>query len=306
MRAAGLHSAGRGSRRDVPRILFSLGDNFGAAESRPIWQNSTGFSQIAHWYNGPGDLSWMNGYAATSRMSDIYGDGRSIELIIWTADTESGYPLSAEFLTDFTTLMNLFIGNGPNYGPLYIVLFTEVETYSEDPAALRARFVECCDLARGMYNQVYLGIGFGGYRWGASETSDFTGWESVIDYGDFVGVQHMNRCFAPGRVLMNAQIPRSIADLSQFRKPIFVSHFKFWQQLGDGDTVQDARDAFDEVLDNHFTDEALRLYHRQGLRAWNFMDDEYIREDAGSNSAYARALRAVDRFGQPTRTLRRV
>ncbi len=115
----------------TPRVLFGLGDEISAAVSAPLYRNG-GIDMVTSWYNGPGDLGWMSGYAESDTISDLYGQGNALELVVWLADDPS-YAVSSQLQTDLAKLITVFRGNGPHYGPLYVVLFTEFETYSSQP-----------------------------------------------------------------------------------------------------------------------------------------------------------------------------
>ncbi|MGH2806022.1 MAG: fibronectin type III domain-containing protein [Actinomycetota bacterium] len=275
-----------------PRFIFGLGDQIGVATNRPIFHDAP-VKMITSWYNGRGNLGWMSGYQDTDTMSNWYGKGHAMELVVWLAN-DPAYAVSDQFQTDIELLTRIFKGNGPHYGPLYVVLFTELETYSKDPAyfdSLRSAYVEAVERIHATYDQAEVGLGFGGYGWLNARTRDLTAWEPAIRISDFVAAQHMHSC---NRVdLMKTQVPRAIEQLGSYGKPVFVSHFKFW-----GDEACQ-RDAWGRFLDEVWTEANLATFHRQGLRAWGFMDDRYIRGDAATNPIYGKTRDLLRRYASP-------
>ena len=162
--------AGLRDQRTVPprKLLFGLGDEISAATSAPLYLHG-GVNMVTSWYNGPSDLAWMSGYASTDVVSDLYQQGKALELVVWLAD-EPAYAVSPQFQSDLAKLIDIFKGNGPYYGPLYVVLYTEFETYSDQPgydAQLRTSYLAAVSKIHSLYRQAYVALGFGGYVWGA-------------------------------------------------------------------------------------------------------------------------------------------
>lgn len=272
-----------------PRFIFGLGDQIGAATSRPVF-NEAPMRMITSWYNGRSDLTWMSGYQRTNTMSGWYGKGYAMELVVWLANDPS-YAVSEDFQRDIELLTKVFRGNGPHYGPLYIVLFTELETYSKDPAyfeSLRTAYKNAAAVIHATYDKAHVGLGFGGYGWLLGDTRDLSAWEPAIEVSDFVAAQHMHHCSRLD--LMKTQLPRAIEQLGSYGKPVFVSHFKFWGE------AECQRDAFKRFMDEVLTDTSLAGFHRQGLRAWGFMDDAYIRGDSATNRIFGDTKALITRY----------
>ncbi len=131
------------------KIMWGIGDQIGDAPNTAIYKAaSTSINMITGWFNTPNDLGWMAGYSnpANTQLSDIYGKGKAVELVVWQADgiapnspanptpqnppvTLPQYAITPAFLGNLRTLIDMYKGHGPNYGPLYVVMFTEHENY---------------------------------------------------------------------------------------------------------------------------------------------------------------------------------
>lgn len=230
---------------------------------------------VSQWYNGTGDLGYITGYQAGSTFSDYYGNGYAFQLIVWLAD-QPDYAISAQFQTDFASLMTTCIGNGPNHGPLYVVMFTELETYSNagnvatyNPA-LKAAYFKAMTTGRSMYDQVYFGLGFGGYDWSGVTTADLSFWDDAIRASDMCCVQHMqdstNTAGPGGSNEIKANLRNSVAQLSAYGKPIMISHMLLW---GDISTVQPA---FADFRSDILSSTSLDALAAQGMFAMDFMN----------------------------------
>ena len=267
-----------------------MGDEIQAALGTPLYQNG-GVNMLTSWYNNPGDLSWMSGYANGNGFSDLYGQGKAEELVVWLAEDPS-YAISPQFLTDLQTLVSIFKGHGPNYGPLYVVLFSEFETYSSDPAyllALRTQYLNAVQVVHSTYSQAKVALGFGGYDWPPSSWSDpdLSFWQPAIAASDFVAFQDMQAdttLTTSGQNYVVPTIENAVAQLSAYSKPIMVSHFKVWDG---GDANESA--AFAQAAQLLFNPQEMGTLTRQGLFAFGFMNDSYVNTQPGLGAAEAAA-----------------
>jgi hypothetical protein len=273
-----------------PRVLWGLGPGIAEAVEAPVYADA-GMGMVTTWYNGPGDLEWIGGYARPSTISDLYGAGKAIELVVWLAD-HPAYAVSQQFQRDIKTVVSALKGSGPHYGPLYVVLFTEWETYSSDPAyphRLRAAYLAAATAVRAAYAGARVALGFGGYTWGSWGGPDLTFWSAAIAASDFTAVQQMQACDdeRDGQSALVAQIRSSVRQLGSYGKPVMISHFKLW-----GEATCQVR-AFGRFARTVLTDASMGALTRDGLFAWNFMPDHYL-EDPGPDRAVQVAR--IDRY----------
>ena len=277
----------------TPRVLFGLGDEISAAVSAPLYRNG-GIDMVTSWYNGPGDLGWMSGYAESDTISDLYGQGKALELVVWLADDPS-YAVSSQLQTDLAKLITVFRGNGPHYGPLYVVLFTEFETYSSQPGydlQLRSAYLTAVTTIHATYRQAYVALGFGGYDWSAaSPKRDLSFWQPAIAASDFTAFQAMQddtSVATNGQNIVVPEIEDAVHQLGSYGKPVMISHFKLW-----GDPAQVSQ-AFARVAATLLRGPELNKLRSEGLFAWDFMGDNYVNEP-GPGLSYAEA--AIARYG---------
>jgi hypothetical protein len=118
-----------------PRLLFGLGPEADGALASAFRQ-STQMKMLTSWYNGPDDLSWMTGWR-NNLVPGAYADGYALHLVVFSNGPEAplgtaygpacgrAYPLSSRFVGDMAQLAQTFAGSGP----LYVTLFTELQTY---------------------------------------------------------------------------------------------------------------------------------------------------------------------------------
>jgi len=116
----------------APRVLWGIGDELGPALGSSLYRQGIAGLVMA-WFNGPRDLDWMRESDGTEA-DRIYAAGGTVELVVWL-DDDPGYAISERFQSDIRVLTRIHKGSGPHPGPLYVVLFTEFETYHHgDPA----------------------------------------------------------------------------------------------------------------------------------------------------------------------------
>jgi hypothetical protein len=281
--ATGSEAAASASRPVAPssaRLLFGMGDEISSAVTNPT---TTEFpvNMVTSWYNGPSDLSWMSGYANSPTIRQLYADGKSLELVVWLAD-EPQYAISPQFQQDIQTLTHIFEGRGQ----LYIVLFTEFETYSSQPSyfvALRSAYLQAVNGIHSVDPQAKVALGFGGYDWSAaSPTRNLAFWLPAIQASNFLAFQAMqaDTSVVDGQSILVPEIEDAVRQLSQYHKPVMISHFEVW---GTGpETCQ----VFSSVAQTLLRPPELTKLEREGLFAWGFMDDDYINLTTRSCDVY--------------------
>jgi hypothetical protein len=248
---------------------------------------------VTAWYNGPGDLGWMSGYQKGSTMSDLYGQGKAIELVVWLGD-HADYAISSQFLEDAKVLARTFKGNGPHQGPLYVVLFSELETYSSDPgyfANLKRAYFQAIAIFHEENRNAKVALGLGGYHWGSTPDRDLSFWDDAIKVSDFTAVQAMQACDSErdGQNIIVPQIRSSVKQLGTYGKPVMISHFKLW-----GDPSCQTK-AFDKFMREVFTNKSISALAADNLFAWNFMDDHYINKPGPTHETAKRLIAAYAR-----------
>jgi hypothetical protein len=273
----GLAGFGHHNSDPDPKLLFGVGDEISAATASPLYQRG-GVNMVTSGYNGPSDLDWMSGYASTDVMSNLYQAGKALELVVWLAD-EPSYAVSPQFLSDLQRLIAIFKGNGPYYGPLYVVLFTEFETYSDQPGydvELRSAYMAAVKEIHAAYDDAYVALGFGGYVWSAATpVRDLNFWAPAIAASDFTAFQAMQDQGSKGSDGENIVVPEiedAVHQLGQYGKPVMISHFKLW-----GDPTG-ASSTFAQVASKLLGTSELAKLTREGLFAWDFMDDQYLND----------------------------
>ncbi|HKI45882.1 MAG TPA: hypothetical protein VKA08_11185 [Balneolales bacterium] len=259
-----------------PKILWGIGDEIKSAEQTPIFQSSP-VHMITSWYNGPSDTTWMKNYIKSSTISDLYGKGYALELVVWLAN-EPAYAISPDFQHDAALLARIFRGNGPNYGPLYVVLFTEFETYSNDSTyfpKLKDAFLNARDTIKAVYPKAEVALGFGGYDWSGIKHVNLKNWEvEALKAGDFVAVQEMH--YPEDVDLMISQVRNSVRQLGSYGKPVMISHFRITPKKRD--TPQLPANAFDYFVKKMFNWQSLDTLAREGLFSVGFMNGHYIND----------------------------
>jgi hypothetical protein len=215
----------------TPRLIFGMGDEISTAQSSKIVKAAP-INMVTSWYNNSGDLDWMQGYAATDQVEQVYAQGKANELVV-DLSSDPSYALSAQFQTNLATLISIFKGNGPAYGPLYVVLFTEFDTYEPADNAsyipqLMTAYEAAVTVVHKAYSQAKVALGLGGYNWSSSPTgtTDLSMETAAIKDSDFVAVQAMQDCTNEGQ--LENEVHASIAQLSSFGKPIMISYMKLW------------------------------------------------------------------------------
>ncbi len=279
----------------TPKILWGIGDEPDQA-LHSLLHTQSPTKMITAWYNGAGDLGWMTGYRNGMGISDIYAAGNAMELVVWLAP-DPQYPLTPQFQQDIASLATTFGGTVPNpnpnnlvaqHGPLYVVLFTEVETYYESNTAaykqahtkdeyntaLRQSYVSAVSAIHSANSQAKVALGFGGYSWYnplPTTVIDLSFWNSAISASDFTAVQEMHACNneVNGQSILVPQIRSSVKQLGSYGKPVMISHFQMFPATGTPAGCE--RDGFAKFEQEMFTDASLKQLVDYGLFAWVFM-----------------------------------
>lgn len=277
------------SEEQEVQILFGMGNEIGMARETPLFQNAP-VHMISSWFSKPEDLEWLRYYPERNTLSTLYGQGYAQELIIWL-DEYPQYAISDQFQEDLAELIEIFKGNGPEQGPLYVVLFTEYETYSDDPAyfkQLRDAFLESKKTIKQVYGGAQVAIGMGCYEW-FEEERELKDWEKeVLQASDFVAVQGHHHISNVD--LLMAQIHRAVDQLSTYGKPIMLSHFRLWKK-----PEEEARrldEAFLRFIKEMHNEETMKALADKGLFAWNFFWDDFINKQRASYHAIEKVVKA--------------
>jgi hypothetical protein len=236
------------------------------------------------WFNGPSDLSFFTGASATAGAQQAKANGDAIELIIWLAASQAtrDYAISAQFLTDLHTIVQAY-----NVGaPLYVVLFTELETmYDKSTSAgvayrtsLFNQYITAADIVRQHGGKA--AIGMTGQFWYPGPTRDVTVLEPCFAASDFLASQQMQGALtkdANGDSILIKQMKNCVAQLATYKKPIMLSHFKCWDDPKPitQASMDNAVATFGGIEAKLFDDVSLQTMYNQGLFAINFMSDHY-------------------------------
>jgi hypothetical protein len=259
----------------APRVLWGIGDQLGPALGSRFYRDGMA-RMVTAWFNGPGDLDWMK-QAEEPAVAKLYAAGDAVELVVWLAD-DPDYAISDQFQADIRTLTRLHKGRDSYHGPLYVVLFSEFETYRGDDPAYQAKLMDAYRRAvvviHDEYDRARVALGFGGYTWDGTHDRDMTPYLDEIAVSDFTAVQQMQACDnrANGHSVAVAKVRSSVRQLGSFGKPVMISHFKLWG----GASCQ--LSTFEQFAKEMFTTASLGSLVRDGLFAWDFMADHYIND----------------------------
>ncbi len=252
----------------TPKLIFGMGDEIATAESTHIFKAAP-IDMVTSWYNNSGDLSWMQGYASTDQVEQVYAQGKANELVV-DLSSDPSYALSAQFQANLATLVSIFKGNGPAYGPLYVVLFTEFDTYEPADNAtyipqLMTAYKQAVTVVHNAYAQAKVALGLGGYNWSSSPTAttNLSMETAAIQDSDFVAVQAMQDCTNEDQ--LENGVRASIAQLSAFGKPIMISYMNLW-----GGTVSCQTSAMSTFEKDILNTSTLSTLTSEGLFALGF------------------------------------
>jgi hypothetical protein len=288
----------------VAGIVFGVGPEADSA-TRTRLQSETPARMLTSWYNGPGDLAWMPSWR-TTLVPEEYAAGNALHLVVFsdvpetTIDTPYGtacgrpYPLSDRFLDDMTVLGETFAGV-PNGPPLYVTLFTEVQTYAcTDNAwnpnpetnayylALKDKYLRAVERFHAAAPNARVSLGWGGWqtRWDDPEIgggrSMFGHFADVLSVSDFQSFQAMQSD-------SNVDDIREMTSALGRYGPVMLAHYK---------PDNGSQATFDADVREVFTDEYLVDVRRRGLFAFSFMDDINL---SASNETFDLVAAAIRR-----------
>lgn len=291
------------------RILWGIGDEIsgGAYANTSTYQDAK-INLVSAWFNGQGDISFFTSVPRAT-IDAIYSDGKSIEVIIWLAN-ETAYAVSDQFvMNDLPNIIDCYKGAGD----LYVVMYTELETYYDKATlagrqyrdSLKTAYYNAIDIIHGRAPRAKVGLGFTGQFWAGSlgttrnlkyyqdgkgstisgSTNDdaatvnaYTS-ADVLAKSDFLCTQQMQSGVGGDTILLQT-IPNAIAQFHSLypSMPQMISHFKVWDDPKPVTTTSQANAvaSFGNIVDAIFNEDTIKSYAAQGFFAWNFMTDHYI------------------------------
>ncbi len=276
------------------KLVFGLGPALDSDSTSPIADQ---LGMLTTWYNSPNDFGFLTNWAK-DLIPRVYADRRAIHLVVWlggagqvaTVQTKYGpacgrdYPLSSAFLGDTRRLAQIFAGpaDGP---PLYITLFTELQTYpckantwAATPEVtnyylkLKDQYVAAMGIFHSMAPNAKVSLGWGGWqaRWDDPAKG---GGRSLIGHFDDVLRQSDFQSFQAMDSKSNVDDIRRMTQILGKYGPVMVAHYK----PDDGSPATWTND-----LRAIFTDEYVRQITAAGLFGFSFMDSKHLTADPGS------------------------
>jgi hypothetical protein len=300
----------------VPRLVFGLGPEAPEALASPLSKDAP-LRMLTNWYNKPEDLTWLSSWK-TGQVPQAYAGDYALHLIVYAPDDAPGtaatqfwtrhglacgrpYPLSDRFLGDMRQLAQIFAGQaaGP---PLYVTLFTEVQTYgcgggawNPDPQtnayyrALKERYLETLALFHQNAPNAKVSLGWGGWQARYDDPATGAG-RSMFQYFADVMAASDFQSFQAMQLDTNAQdVLAMTRTLGQYG-PVLLAHYR--PDRYPPDWASQAVFAAD--MRAMLTDTFLSQATAAGLFGWSFMDDVYLRNSAES---YGLVRDGIRRFG---------
>src|SRR4051812_10261835 len=105
-----------------PKILWGVGDTLGGAVNSNLYRDSS-VGAVMHWWQSRAELSTWQLTMPRKSVDAVYSSGKSMVLVVWMFH-DRDYAVSSQFQTDLGKMVDVYKGNGP----MYVVLFTELET----------------------------------------------------------------------------------------------------------------------------------------------------------------------------------
>jgi hypothetical protein len=288
------------------KVLFGIGPEADSAIRARLVQESP-VHLLTSWYNSPADLAWMTGWRY-DLVPQAYGSGSALHLIVFSDDPEIAfptsygqacgrpYPLSDRFLDDMRRLAQTFAGT-VNTPPLYVTLFTEVQTYAcTDNAwfpdsesnnyyrALKDRYRAAYAVFHQYAPNVRVSLGWGGWQARWSDPA-IGGGRAMIDAFADVLYSSDFQSFQAMQADTNVNDVRAMVNILGAYGPVMLAHYK--PDNGSAAT-------FDADVRAMLTDAYLTEITAAGLFAWSFMDETNL---AQSESVYQFTKDAVVRYG---------
>jgi hypothetical protein len=288
-------------------VLFGLGPEADSASTSPLNQAAP-LGMYSSWYNGPGDLTWMQYWHDSGFIANkIYGTGRAAHLIIWSdvpnvTSPVCGrpYPVSDRINGDMVQLAQIWAGK-PTDPPLYVTLFTEFQTFpcvenqwvgaQDYYSVLQQKMLQIKDIFHQYAPNSKVSIGWGGWqlRWddpanggGASLMPYFANVMRQMDFQSFQSMDDSN----------NVTQVREITQYLGRYGPVMLAHYK--PQNSDSTT-------FHNDVTTMLTDSFLGEMTGHGLFAWSFMDGSLFNDvttSAIEAANYQLVRDAVLRYGR--------
>jgi hypothetical protein len=260
------------------QVLWGIGDEVTgsppSAQTTAIYTATpSSFGLLSAWFNGPGDLGFFTAVSRSS-IDAIYASGKSIEVIIWLAasQTTKDYAISSTFLdTDLPAIVNAYKGAGTTY----FCLFTELETMYDKATlagrqyrdALKTQYIKAYQKIHSLNTRAKVGLGFTGQFWSgpvgttrnlryyengqgsavSGSTNDnavvvdaYTSANALDTYSDILWSQQMQGAvtYETGTT-QSLLVNQIINEVRQFHtlypsKSIGISHFKVWDDPKSG------------------------------------------------------------------------
>ncbi len=300
-RPAGFGQAGK--------LVFGLGPSLDSDSTSPVADQ---LGMFTTWYNSPNDFGFMTNWAK-DLIPRVYAKGHAIHLVVWlggagqvaTVQTKYGaacgrdYPLSSSFLGDTRRLAQIF-GGDASKPPLYITLFTELQTYpcqantwAATPEVtnyyqkLKDQYVAAMGIFHSMAPNARVSLGWGGWqaRWDDPAKG---GGKSLIGHFDDVLRQSDFQSFQAMDSTSNVDDIRRMTQILGKYGPVMVAHYK--PDNGSSSTWTNDMRAI-------FTDDYVRQVTAEGLFAFSLMDSKHLTADAQSLQL---GRNAVTRYGTRT------
>lgn len=286
-----------------PRVplLFGVGTELDHAIKHRITTEAP-VKMLTSWYNGPNDLSFMNGWRRTV-VPMAYTSGYTLHLIIYNdgpevpINTPHGpacgrtYPVSAQFLSDMKQLAQNFSG-----GKLYVSMFTEFQTYpckdnnwAEAEAyykTLKDQYMAAMNIFHLLAPGSQVAISWGGWQANWDDVgkgggkSLFKHFADVMNASDFQSFQAMDNNSSLG-IVKNMTVA-----LKPYKGNTMVAHYK-------PDNRSQA--TFNADIKNIFTPATVAALQANELFAFSFMDTENMNS---SEPAYQAVKAVVDTYGR--------
>ncbi|AEH08010.1 hypothetical protein FsymDg_0461 [Candidatus Protofrankia datiscae] len=291
------------------KLVFGLGPSLDSDATSPVADQ---LGMFTTWYNSPNDFGFLTNWSK-DLIPQVYTGGRAIHLVVWlggagrvaTVQTRYGpacgrdYPLSSSFLSDTRRLAQIFGGeaDGP---PLYVTLFTELQTYpckantwAATPEVtnyylkLKDQYTAAMDIFHSIAPNARVSLGWGGWqaRW---DDPGKGGGKSLIGHFDDVLRQSDFQSFQAMDSKNNVNDIRDMTRILGKYGPVMVAHYK----PDDG-----SPGTWHSDLRAIFTDDYIRQVTGAGLFAFSLMDSKHLTASAES----LRLVRdAATRYGTRT------